>query len=119
MWGVWIVRILLAAVLFHPSVFAALLTTGLNIFLAGSGKSVTFRRVSLFTLRIEGIEAKVPGITLRIQAVEILCQFVAVVVSWFEERPFRIRVTAPEVDVDLAVRCWRSFAVTTFKHLHT
>ena len=100
-WLVFIVRLAIFACLLHPAVLAAILTLLASIALIESGKSLSFKRVNVFKLCAEGVVAEVkasstrPGLAFRCDAIALEVQLFAVVLSWFEERPFCLHVTRP------------------------
>jgi len=94
-----------AGFLFHPAVLAAIVGVIANVFLAGSGK-VTVRGINVFQLRVAGVEflinsdSNAPAVALRAELIVLTVQLRAVVLSWFEERLFRLLILKPEVTVD-------------------
>ena len=127
-WLVFIFRIVIFACLLHPAVFASLLTLLIGITLTESGKSLSFKRVNIFKLCAEGVVAEVkasstrPGHAFRCDAIALEVQLFAVVVSWFEERPFCLYVTRPRITASRLPKdtsCATSKVPSTHSAAHT
>lgn len=99
--ALWLIVAITLGVFLHPVLLANVLTFVLGTIASARGITFSVKRVSLLSLTFTGVclELKNEKMKTEIGDISLSIQFRKALASWFEERPFKLRVVNIHVDV--------------------